>query len=166
MVLYWVHFILKGVAENADKLYLICKESRTLPLKLFCGQQNENDLYTISSSNQGNKALQYPIGLITADEIILSGSSGGVFEENYSQQKINSNGYLTMGSSFWTMTPAGGYNPFGYIRWYSMVFYVNFSNNFGAAHTTNTLGLRSVINIKSDVTITGNGTKDNPYTIS
>ncbi len=150
-----------GTITTYNRGYLRVVESDP---NLIC--ENENDLYTISSSNQGNKALQYPIGLITADEIILSGSSGGVFEENYSQQKINSNGYLTMGSSFWTMTPAGGYNPFGYIRWYSMVFYVNFSNNFGAAHTTNTLGLRSVINIKSDVTITGNGTKDNPYTIS
>ena len=150
-----------GTITTYNRGYLRVVESAP---NLIC--ENENDLYTISSSNQGNKALQYPIGLITADEIILSGSSGGVFEENYSQQKINSNGYLTMGSSFWTMTPAGGYNPFGYIRWYSMVFYVNFSNNFGAAHTTNTLGLRSVINIKSDVTITVNGTKDNPYTIS
>ena len=31
--------------------------------------QNSSDLFTISSSNKGNKSLTYPIGLITADEI-------------------------------------------------------------------------------------------------
>ena len=30
---------------------------------------NSSDLFTVSSSNKGNKVLQYPIGLITADEI-------------------------------------------------------------------------------------------------
>ena len=31
--------------------------------------ENDSDLYTTSGSSDGNKALQYPIGLITADEI-------------------------------------------------------------------------------------------------
>ena len=41
--------------------------------------QNSSDLYTTSESNQGNKALTYPIGLITADEIAYA---GGVVRAN------------------------------------------------------------------------------------
>ena len=128
---------------------------------LIC--ENESDLYTVSSSSQGNKALMYPIGLITADEVILSGTGGGVFDGNYSYQKTNPNGYLTIGNSYWTMTPVGGYNPFVLTGWGSSVFGVGTSGYLDDFGSTSSLGLRSVINLRSDVTITGEGTKDNPY---
>ena len=35
----------------------------------FKCSDKSNDLYTVVSSNQGNKSLTYPIGLITADEV-------------------------------------------------------------------------------------------------
>ena len=129
---------------------------------------NSSDLYTVSSSNQGNKALSYPIGLIAADEVILAGSGGGVFDGNQNYVPRNRNYYLGTGTNYWTMTPCGGHNPFSDTNadWNSRVFYVSGSVIIDDSHTTNALGLRPVINIRSDVTINGSGTKDDPYTIS
>ena len=66
------------------------------------------------------------------------------------------------------MTPCGGHNPFSDTNadWNSRVFYVSGSVTIDDSHTINALGLRPVINIRSDVTINGSGTKDDPYTIS
>ena len=40
--------------------------------------QNDSDLYTTSGSSEGNQALTYPIGLISADEVAYA---GGVWEQ-------------------------------------------------------------------------------------
>ena len=129
---------------------------------LLC--ENENDLYTLSSSNQGNKALSYPIGLITADEVMLAGTGGGLLDGTYNYQPTNLNGYLIIGNYFWTMTPAGGYIPFGGTSWYSRMFSMNLTGSIDDYATYNENSLRPVINLKADVTITGEGTKENPYT--
>ena len=125
--------------------------------------ENSSDYYTVSSASSGNKALTYPIGLITADEVLLAGSSGGVFDGEYNYQKSTPNGYLTIDQHFWTMTPAGYYNPFGYTLWYSYVFDVYTSGGIDDNNTRSTLGLRPVINLKSTLKFTGDGTKNNPY---
>ena len=128
---------------------------------------NTSDLYTVSSSNQGNKALTYPVGLITVDEVLLSGTGGGVFDGGQNHQPTSPNSYLTTGNHFWTMTPAGGYNPIGLTTWYSLVFLVSTSGGMDDYYSLSyPRGLRPAINIRSDVTINGSGTKDDPYTIS
>ena len=125
--------------------------------------ENTNDYYTVSSASTGNKALTYPIGLITADEVLFAGSIGGVFDGDYNYQKSTPNAYLTIGQHFWTMTPAGYYNPFGYTYWASIVFGV-FTSGYIDDHATGiTNGLRPVINLKSTLKFTGDGTKTNPY---
>ena len=128
--------------------------------------ENENDLYTTTSSSIGNKALTYPVGLITVDEAMLSGSSGGVFDGYYSYQKTTLNSYLIMGQNFLTMTPAGYYNPYGTMYWNANVFVV-YSNGgldeFGAGDSH---ALRPTINIRSEVTVSGDGTIKNPYIFS
>ena len=131
---------------------------------LLC--ENTSDLYTVSSSNKGNKALTYPIGLITADEVMLSGSSGGIFDGSYNYQKTTPSSYLRTGNTFWTMTPAGGYYPFGDAGWYANVFGVNASGGIDDYGPYNALGLRPVLNLKADVTVTGDGTMSNPYYLS
>ena len=109
-----------------------------------------NDLYTVNNS-KGNKALDYPIGLITADEVIYAGGSDDGKDGNDSY-------YLNTGVGYWTMTP---------------YFYgLSFSTDFAAGDTLGvplspvSFGIRPVINLKSDVEITqGNGTSSNPYVI-
>ena len=97
---------------------------------------------------------------------MLAGVGGGIFDGNCNYQPENPNGYLTMGNHFWTMTPVGSYNPFGVTNWYSNVFTVNTSGNIDDYGTSDNYGLRPVINIKNNVTITGAGTIANPYKIA
>ena len=125
--------------------------------------ENSSDYYIVSSASSGNKALTYPIGLITADEVLLAGSSGGVFDGAYNYQKSTPNAYLTIGQHFWTMTPICYNNPFGYTHWSSNVFYVDTSGILNDAGPSNASGLRPVINLKNTLKFTGDGTKNNPY---
>ena len=128
--------------------------------------ENSSDLYTVASSNKGNKVLTYPIGLITADEVILSGSSGGIFDGTYSGQKESPDSYLTTGNSYWTMTPAGYYNPFGITYQNAQLFFVDTTGNVDDYGANSVVTLRPVINIRSDVTVSGLGTMTSPYTFS
>ena len=97
---------------------------------------------------------------------MLAGHAGGVFDGAYNHMKTNNGSYLVTGNTFWTMTPAGGYNPFGTADWDADVFNVGGSGTFDGNYTGVILGLRPVINIRSDVTITGSGTMTNPYVVA
>ena len=112
---------------------------------------NSSDLYTTSGSRQGNKALQYPIGLITADEVAYAGGVYGTSNSSY---------YLYTGEYYWTMSPC----------WYNygnaIVFGVISNGNLNAPRVNRTYGVRPVINLKADVTLTGSGTASNPYVVS
>ena len=114
---------------------------------------NNSDLFTVSSSNKGNKALQYPIGLISMDEVWYAGG--------YSAN--NSSYYLYTGQNYWTMSPyffsaSGG----------ASVFRVISSGNLdGNYYVYGSFGVRPVINLKADIIISsGDGTVSSPYTIS
>ena len=150
-----------GTITTYNKGYLRVEESAPT---LTC--ENASDYYTVSSASSGNKKLSYPIGLITADEVMLAGHAGGVFDGSYNHMKSNNGSYLVTGNTFWTMTPAGGYNPFGLTGWAALVFGVNASGTIDDTYVTSTGGLRPVVNLKSGVTITGSGTKTNPYVVS
>ena len=62
---------------------------------LVCPNES-NDLFTTSSSDKGNKKLTYPIGLITVDELALSG---------YANNYLNKSAYTYSSSTYWTMSP-------------------------------------------------------------
>ena len=150
-----------GTVTTYNKGYLRVVESAPT---LTC--ENASDYYTVASASSGNKKLSYPIGLITADEMMLAGHAGGVFDGTYNHVKTNNGSYLVTGNSFWTMTPAGGYPPFGGDWWDVDVFHEHGSGNFDDNNAHHTSGLRPVINLKADVTITGSGTMNDPYVVS
>ena len=110
-----------------------------------------NDLYTTVTSTKGNRALTYPIGLITADEVAYAG--GGYNE-------VNESCYLVNGGYFWTMSPF--YSVSSAVVWsvggfgYADVDGVNRGND-----------VRPAINLKSTAEIIdgGDGTSSNPYVI-
>ena len=151
-----------GTVTTYNKGYL--RMVRSTP-SLNC--ENTNDLYTHTSSSKGNKALTYPIGLITMDEVILAGTGGGVFDGDSNYTPSSPNSYIQTGNNYWTMTPAGSYNPFGNSSWSACVFYVNASwlGLIDDYNTSNSHGLRPVVNLRSDVTITGEGTIESPYKV-
>ena len=114
--------------------------------------KNNEDMYTVSGSSRGNKALTNPVGLITADEVAMA---GGVYRQT------NQSYYLYTNSAYWTMSP---YN------FYSLdsahVFFVYSNGVLGSNFVNNTYGVRPVINLSADVTVkSGNGTSTTPYGI-
>ena len=150
-----------GTVITYNKGYLRVVESTPT---LTC--ENASDYYTVASASSGNKKLSYPIGLITTDEMMLAGHAGGVFDGLYNHMKTNNGSYLATGNTFWTMTPAGGYNPFGDTYWRAQLFGVYGSGIIDGHGASDTNGLRPVINLKSDVTITGSGTMTDPYVVA
>ena len=147
-----------GTVSTYNKGYLrVNGNTPTLKCESF------SDYYTTNNASNGNKALVYPVGLITVDEVLLAGSSGGIFDGNYNNQKLNPNAYLNIGYIWLTMTPIGYYNPFATTEWGTYVFSVGSSGRIDDFPTTSTLALRSVINLKSTLKFTGDGTKNNPY---
>ncbi len=139
-----------GYAQNETMYSLVNRIDEFAP-RFGCPQSN--DLYTTSSSNKGNKALDYPIGLITLDEGMYAG--GGLVRENNDY-------FLYTGAWYWTMSPidfsegiahAGSIGSFGGI------------DNYGNVNIVG--GVRPVINLSADVEIIqGDGTSSEPYIIT
>ena len=121
------------------------------------------DYYTVSNSSKGNKALSYPIGLITVDEAMYAGYSGGMFDGTYNYQKPLPDNFLNINYGYWTMTPAGFYNPYASYNLFASLFIIYEPGGFDDVHLGLNYGLRPVINLKSTLKFTGDGTKNNPY---
>ena len=119
---------------------------------LKCAQTN--DFFTLNTNAKGNKALNYPIGLITVDELMASGYADGF---------INKSAYTYSSVNYWTMTPA--YFPVGALTAYH--FYLNGAGYvYGRNGVWNKYGVRPVINIKGNAKISGGiGTSSSPYEI-
>ena len=114
--------------------------------------QNDSDLYTTSGSSQGNGALTYPIGLISADEVAYAGGVYNTINESY---------YLYTGQNFWTMSPLYFYSD------YAHVLCVYSIGSLGDGWVRSSASVRPVINLKADVTISsGDGLASNPYQIN
>ena len=112
------------------------------------------DLYTTSESNIGNKALIYPIGLISADEAMFAGIP------NWNGS--NKNNYLYTGQIYWTMSPYGFDST--YDR--SSVFYVLSDGSLDTdLYIAMAPGVRPVINLRSDVVLSGTGTSTDPFKV-
>ena len=111
---------------------------------------NKTDRFKVSNSKA---KLKYPVGLLTGDEIVLSGLSVYPSEQNTTN-------YMYSGDYIWTMTPSNNSGSNGYM------FYVG----YGITNQSNLIkvyGLRPVISLKSTVTFApdGDGTPTNPYVI-
>jgi len=113
---------------------------------------SKEDLYTMLTSYKGNKSLEYPIGLITADEVSMA---GGV------ESSKNNAYYLYTGQAYRTITPS----------WFNkgnnsaFVFSVWTDGSIGSYSVDSSYGVRPVINLRQDVKLTGTGTMNDPYVV-
>lgn len=130
---------------------------------LKCRQSD--DLFTTSSASIGNKALIYPIATITADEVMLAGSSGGMFDGSWNMTKESAS-YLDIGKKYWTMTPAGFFAPYGVINLVSGVFCVGTNGSLDDYWVYQLQGIRPVINLRSDAIKSGNGEVNTLYKVA
>ena len=121
---------------------------------IFICPDKDRDLYTTSDSDVGNKSLIYPVGLITYDELIFAGMV---------KSNLNKLSYAYSSQNYWTMSPA-------YYEYGPVVANIWSQNGTGYLYpwtwSNYGLGVRPVINLKSDVKITGGiGTSNDPYVI-
>ena len=118
---------------------------------LKCAQNN--DLFTLSTSTKGNKALTYPIGLITVDELMLSGYADGY---------INKSAYTYSTSTYWTLSPRDFYVSTAT----ASEFVLNSTGSLSHYSVQDSFGVRAVINLSSEAQISGGiGTSSSPYEI-
>ena len=143
-------------AGKTDTLYNFYDSVSQRKFNLGCSQQN--DAFTVSDNKNGNGALRYPVGLINATEVTLSGV----------WYNTNNSHYLYSGFDYWTLTPhdfEGRYAS----AYYANVMYVHsygntYDSEFDVAYIGN--GVRPVINLKADILLQGSGTATDPYHLS
>ena len=112
----------------------------------------ENDKFTKKNSNIGNKTLDYPVGLITADEAAMAG--GGYYSTNTSY-------YLYTNQYYWTGSP----NNFGVDFTLAFEFIIYPTGNFSVRNVSDSQGVRPVISLSSSVKLSGDGTYNNIYEV-
>ena len=115
---------------------------------------NKNDSFTVAESATGNGNLTYPVGLLTADEMVLA---GGQDYNNVSQS--NTDFYLYTNQSWYSMSPSDFSTEI-------FVYAVSSPGGLGSSIVSgDTLGVRPSISLKSDVKIAagGDGTVVSPY---
>ena len=111
-----------------------------------------SDKFTVNTSN-GNGALTYPVGLITADEVAMA---GGVYGSS------NSSYYLYTNQYYWSGSPTY----FDSSNSIASEFYVSEYGNIDAHIVDRTHGARPVVSLSSKAKLLGSGTYSNPYTVS
>ena len=121
---------------------------------LKCSQDNDK----FKMSNESAK-LDYPVGLILADEVALAGGRA-YYNGAYSP---NSNYYLYNGKYFWTLSPSNFFSNSSY----ASVWAVMPSGSLTPwSDVTSSFGVRPVINLKSDILITkGEGSALSPFVV-
>ena len=111
----------------------------------------EIDKFSASSATVGNKALTYPVGLITADEIMMAGAKYGTTNSSY---------YLYTGQYWWAGSPYYFSSNFAYEFHVSSSGYLSYGNVFNA------FGVRPVVSLAPGYTISdGDGSTENPFII-
>ncbi len=122
-------------------------------ITLRCEQKN--DRFSISENT-----ILYPIGLLTAQDVALSGAylsvDGDTYEGGANKITTNSDYYLYMNSAYWTMSPYDD----------DEVIYVDSDGTMKTSVVTSEYNIVPVISLNpSSVVASGNGKSDNPYVI-
>ena len=103
--------------------------------------------------SKSRETLLYPAGLITADEIVFA---GGILSDE------NSTYYLYTGQIYWSGSPSA----ISFRNPISAIFTVGNNGDLNSYRVSSNIGVRPVINLSADASISGNGTWNNPYIFS
>ena len=138
-----------GLGGNGEKTYYgaYIRFMPGLPLS-----ETTSSTPTLKCKNASDN-LNLPVGLITGDEFVLSG--GGLTLIN------NETFWLNIGEQYWTLSP-------NFSTYRAYVSNVTDKGSFLGKAVNVAIGVRPVINLKSDVIFLndgGNGTSSNPYVV-
>lgn len=136
--------------------FAINKRMKTGP-SMVCNYDNLGgnlNKYTVNDTVNGNGDLTYPIGLLTADELIFAGgAASGDMGSTYLTKNISAN------SGIWTMTPIGWYYNDGNTH-------VAFNaENIIISYTSSHYYLRPSIALKGNVSVSGSGSASDPFVV-
>lgn len=119
----------------------------------FTCPEPARDLYTMADSGVGNKALTYPVGLITYDEVMFAGVDN---------RHVNKLSWIYSTGHSWTMSPSTFWAASSHVSEWG-------DNSAGFLRydwSTNSFSARPVINLKADVEISGGtGTATDPFIV-
>ena len=116
---------------------------------LKCNQNNDK----FNLSNEVAK-LEYPVALITADEVAMAGGVLDLSNKDY---------YLYSGSPIWTFSPA----TFKVINTHTYEWSIDGDGDLDWHYNIGRFNIRPVINLRADTLITkGDGSSLNPFTVS
>ena len=138
-----------GYKEDEETLY---QAKDNLENAKFAKLKCDKELDKFSQKN-GQAKLDYPVALITADEVAMAGAITG---------ETNSKYYLYNNQDYWTMTPSNFSDGIARVNIVfetgSIVTYCSVADH---------AGVRPVINLKQNVTISkGDGTTLNPFVVA
>ena len=112
----------------------------------------ESDKFTSKGGSIGNKTLEYPVGLITADEVAMAGGKWATGNSSY---------YLYTNQNYWLGSPS--YFSSGM---YADEFYVNSSGYlYYNSGVNSSYGVRPVVSLSSKAKLLGSGTYNDVYTV-
>ena len=123
--------------------------------QLKCPTESDKFTSKKSSTGIGNKKLEYPVGLITADEVAMAGGKYAYGNSTY---------YLYTNQNYWLGSPLQVL--YGNSDWYAYGFLVYSSSNLNNYSVHSISGARPVISLSSKAKLSGSGTYDNVYTVS
>ena len=101
--------------------------------------------------SQDNGKLPNPIGLVTSDEAVLTGITNS---------SANTESYIYTGQTYWTMSPCTFNGIYA-----AVVFRVWSDGTLSNDFVDNSYGVRPVINLRSDISLTGSGTSTDPFKV-
>ena len=119
---------------------------------LSCNSASNNrDRFTYKDTVNGNGLLNWPVGLLTADEMMLAGG----------QSSDNSDYYLYTGEWYWALSPSN------FTRDFAAGFNVYSSGILNGSSVDITYGVRPVVSLATGTTFAsgGAGTVNNPYVV-
>ena len=134
-----------GSSWSSSTIYYAANDRKNGPASLQC---NSEDVLS-----KDNGKLTNPIGLVTSDEVVLT---------EITSNNANTESYFYTGQDYWTMSPYS-YQSAGV---YARVFFVNSNGKlYFDGIVTYARGIRPVINLRSDIQLTGSGTTTDPFVV-
>ena len=142
-----------GISTSIDS-YFGAYDRHLKQTAQFTCPEPSRDLYTTIDSSIGNKALTYPVGLITYDELVFAGMDN---------RHVNKLSWVYSTQHYWTMSPSAFGASYGIANEWSQ----NSAGSLNLWHGVDSWwGARPVINLKSDTLITsGIGTANDPFVV-
>ena len=120
--------------------------------QLSCPTESDKFTSKDSSTGIGNKTLEYPVGLITADEVAMAGGKRSTDNSSY---------YLYTNQVYWTGSPTD----FDSNLSFAEEFFVSSSGSLVSNVVIYTYGTRPVISLSSKAKLSGDGMWNNPYIV-